>query len=243
MNDTVPQDIIQETVCYSDKSDDSSDLKEKAVDDFTDHEDAIDSEHDEINAHCNNSDVYDPHSITDRFKKNTEHIDNDYVFHSKEISQEESLDREKKNETHVCNVCNKIFTRRSNLRSHVLIHSDQKDYACDVCGKTFLLKRSLTRHNFVHSGLSSYVCEICKKSFRDQHNLMLHCVIHSDERHYKCELCDKQFRHKHSLDQHFSNHAGERPHECDVCRKRFLRKFDLKHCRVIQNEDHIHAMY
>ena len=45
-----------------------------------------------------------------------------------------------------CNVCEKAFADKSNLRAHVQTHSTAKPYACQRCHKAFALKSYLYKH-------------------------------------------------------------------------------------------------
>jgi len=45
-----------------------------------------------------------------------------------------------------CNVCNKAFADKSNLRAHVQTHSNTKPFICGRCGKAFALKSYLYKH-------------------------------------------------------------------------------------------------
>lgn len=53
----------------------------------------------------------------------------------------------KVNKTEQCEVCG--FISRS-LKTHMLTHTQQKNYECDFCGKKFSLRASLKNHLFAH---------------------------------------------------------------------------------------------
>ena len=40
----------------------------------------------------------------------------------------------------VCDVCEKLFTKKSNLNVHKKIYLAEKPYNCEVCDKTFTYK-------------------------------------------------------------------------------------------------------
>ncbi|KAI2799594.1 hypothetical protein BLOT_011500 [Blomia tropicalis] len=44
------------------------------------------------------------------------------------------------NKQFLCPMCNKLFTQKGNLKTHMMIHSGDKPYACHVCGKSFTQK-------------------------------------------------------------------------------------------------------
>ena len=45
-----------------------------------------------------------------------------------------------------CNVCEKSFADKSNLRAHVQTHSNTKPFVCTRCHKAFALKSYLYKH-------------------------------------------------------------------------------------------------
>ena len=80
-------------------------------------------------------------------------------------------------------------------------------YKCEVCNKIFTKKSAFEIHSRVHTGIKPYGCHICSKAFSIHGNLKRHLLIHSGERPYKCSKCSKCFNNPSHLSRHIkANH-------------------------------------
>lgn len=68
-------------------------------------------------------------------------------------------------EKHVCQICNFSFADKSNLKHHMVTHTDNKRFICSFCGARFHKLTNMTEHMNAHLGVKPYVCEICSKEF------------------------------------------------------------------------------
>ena len=50
-----------------------------------------------------------------------------------------------------CTVCEKSFTQKSHVASHMVIHTGAKKMNCELCDRTFIRKHDLKQHMFTHT--------------------------------------------------------------------------------------------
>ena len=67
--------------------------------------------------------------------------------------------------THECPICDKMFSSREAIRTHMKLHSDPDLFRCKICDKDFKFKQSLQRHMSHHTGEFPFYCRICGKGF------------------------------------------------------------------------------
>lgn len=56
-----------------------------------------------------------------------------------------------------------LFSVDCSLESHILSHSEEREYKCDQCPKAFNWKSNLIRHQMSHDSGKHYECENCSK--------------------------------------------------------------------------------
>jgi DNA-directed RNA polymerase subunit RPC12/RpoP len=133
-----------------------------------------------------------------------------------------------------CHLCEKSFSRKANLESHLVSHSNDKPYSCDYCGLRLKTKGNLRVHKKIHS--DDYVtCSICGKRFKTQNQLTNHKIIHSEEKKHSCEHCDASYKRSKELKNHLmSVHYNLRKHSCPWCPKTFVNNSNFrKHKKVM----------
>lgn len=100
---------------------------------------------------------------------------------------------------HICVMCNKDFSTKTNLMRHMLTHDGKKPFMCTICGNGFTQSGSLKQHMHIHTGERPYVCPICNRGFTQSKSLTFHMRRHTGEKPYPCLECGISFRQKDGL--------------------------------------------
>lgn len=104
-----------------------------------------------------------------------------------------------------CITCELQFEDKSGLEEHQKSH---RPYSCEVCEKRFSQKCNLITHMRLHTGERPYPCSYCDKRFTQKGNLDAHLKTHTKEKPYPCPHCDKRFAFKSSMLSHAKQAHG-----------------------------------
>ena len=119
-----------------------------------------------------------------------------------------------------CDICNKLFSNKSNLRKHIKSVHEKIKFKCEICDKELSRKDELQRHKLsVHSKNIEFKCIVCERKFSRKDNLLAHKNVCC-----KCKHCHEQFSSPSELLNHIcpekktSEPAAKRfkPHELAI---------------------------
>ena len=102
---------------------------------------------------------------------------------------------------------------------------------CELCGKILSSKKNLKKHLKLHSNIRNYICKICNKSYKRSDHLRRHMITHDPNPNYfECEFCLKRFSLNYHLTSHLQKVHGQKKlkvYKCPDCDKYFLKKSKL----------------
>ncbi|XP_048003356.1 zinc finger protein 732-like [Leguminivora glycinivorella] len=139
------------------------------------------------------------------------------------------------NNTWDCDKCDKIFSTKNAMNSHMRNVHSKKTFRCDVCSKLFNSLRQMTKHKVIHTERErNYCCDQCGQRFLTNTVLACHKQCHTGDKPFTCDICQKKFRNKYSMKEHVYTHMGFMRYTCNKCGKKFTtssgcRKHDLSH--------------
>nr|CAH7724011.1 unnamed protein product [Callosobruchus chinensis] len=138
--------------------------------------------------------------------------------------------------SYVCQICQKRWRKKSDLRDHLRKHTGERPFACDVCFKSFKSKNNLKTHTKMHSKTEpetsersdkQYDCSICGRVFRSERGLKAHVVRSHNSN--GCDRCGKVFSYLHDMSIHMSTvHNEVGSFVCMTCDKHYKKKADLR---------------
>ncbi|XP_039528988.1 gastrula zinc finger protein XlCGF49.1-like [Pimephales promelas] len=128
----------------------------------------------------------------------------------------------------VCSECGNTFTRKENLKNHMIIHTGLKPFSCSQCGKSFKYKNCLNVHLITHMSKKPFSCSQCGNTFTSRESCKTHMRLHTGKKPFSCSQCGKSFTFKQGLNSHMRNHSEEMSYACHLCEKRFKWNTSLK---------------
>lgn len=104
-----------------------------------------------------------------------------------------------------CNVCSQTFDSKKALKDHKASnHTEDRKFQCSYCEKGFTQKRYLDSHVTIHTGERNYVCQVCSRTFRVKGDLNVHMTTHSKVKAHKCTKCEFSCKRRCELLQHLA---------------------------------------
>ena len=122
----------------------------------------------------------------------------------------------------VCDVCNKGYRVKSDLKIHVQTHinpAHREKFPCTSCGAILLSKSALRNHEkmFHAKVIEEHLCE-CGKVFKSRMKLYQHRTTVHVRGVFPCSHCEASYTTKAVLQKHISkNHKEKIP--CEICGK------------------------
>lgn len=141
---------------------------------------------------------------------------------------------------HECNICNKSFSTKWNLKIHSWVHANRtsKPYKCGQCTKAFVREIDFQNHLNSHKQIKPFTCEYCGCKFIRKYNYMRHWREHQNDKKFSCDVCGKAFHRRYYLIEHSRIHTGERPFLCTICGKSSTTKTNHnKHLKIHNSRD------
>ncbi|KAG7332338.1 hypothetical protein KOW79_004172 [Hemibagrus wyckioides] len=127
-----------------------------------------------------------------------------------------------------CRMCEKSYTSKYNLVTHILGHSGIKPHGCGLCGKLFKQLSHLHTHMLTHQGARPHKCQVCHKAFTQTSHLKRHMMQHSDIKPYSCSVCARGFAYPSELKAHELKHERGQENVCVECGLDFPTLAQLK---------------
>ena len=119
-----------------------------------------------------------------------------------------------------CDQCDFRTTTTSKLKTHLMVHLDERPFKCPDCDKSFRNKVQFSEHsNNVHKQEQKHSCSECCVSFSTSSQLSKHQKAKHSNKKFQCHHCDKTFPSSSSLKAHFNRvHNNEKQRTvCHVC--------------------------
>ena len=145
---------------------------------------------------------------------------------SEEAEGAEEVDTSKQQQNFPCDICDRQFSSKAMLLTHIRVHIEEKPFKCKTCDYESTSKGNLKSHiSTVHD--KPHKCDICGKSFAYKNSLLYHINSHTGARPYKCGQCPKSYGSSPALSLHRKTHSPP-SYKCEFCGKMFSQLANLK---------------
>lgn len=130
------------------------------------------------------------------------------------------------NEPHACTFCQKVFTCRKSLKTHLQsFHLKATEFRCDLCAKFYFSKDSIYDHIKKFHGVKKFKCHVCDYETTHKNHFTRHEAVHGEI--VECPVCGK---HVVNLNQHLEIHKPKVT--CPVCQRKLRREHLNTHLKI-----------
>ncbi|CAL1539080.1 unnamed protein product [Lymnaea stagnalis] len=117
----------------------------------------------------------------------------------------------------LCEVCCAMFKTSTNLKEHIKIHSEEKEFRCVHCNYGCHRERNLKLHMLTHADQKPIKCQLCDYSCIQNFQLRAHLLLHESATPFQCQQCDAKFKKQAGLKMHLLTHSNQFKFKCDHC--------------------------
>ena len=119
---------------------------------------------------------------------------------------------------------------------------------CKQCNATFTLKDDLKRHLLLHENERQFKCphEGCDKIFNTKDDLDQHKVVHLENKLFKCNDCSFKTNYCSNLNEHIkTKHTRQGLVKCKWpgCHKEFTKKYLYSHMKTHRKTNHFKCTF
>jgi KRAB domain-containing zinc finger protein len=145
----------------------------------------------------------------------------------------------RKEKTHKCDTCGKMFARRDGLTEHIrTVHNKIARLSCPYCKYRTDNQGHLTRHISTHTGEKQFKCTQCDYTGAQKQHLLHHIYRQHTNKTYRCQYkkCGVRKSTQEELFDHIrSDHPLQR-YTCDVCPMSFKDSTTLTRHKITHGE-------
>ena len=107
---------------------------------------------------------------------------------------------------HKCDLCQKEFFTKFQLKEHKLAHFEETPFICQHCGTGFRTRTGLNSHVFhKHSKVKNHACSECTKTFKTRTQMLVHSRTHSGTKPFACPNCTYRSTTRGNMRLHLTN--------------------------------------
>ncbi|XP_045781383.1 zinc finger protein 28 homolog [Maniola jurtina] len=106
-------------------------------------------------------------------------------------------------------------------------YTDQIQYICDVCQKIFQRKSSLVTHIRAHTYANTFSCKLRERKFTQSSTSSSPRRTHTSDKPFVCKLCNYKCTENSNLVSHMRTHTGEKPFACKLCKYKCTQNGNL----------------